>query len=242
MSRVPSTRRVALVVTCEHGGNDIPAEYAAAFRDAAKVLASHRGYDPGALELARDFAASFAAPLFFAVVSRLVVELNRSPRHRALFSQFTRPLPEAARQEIFARYYVPYRSGVEREIARLIAQPGTVVRHLSVHSFTPVLDGETRRADVGLLYDPRRPRERAWCNAWRDAVLETRPDLVVRRNYPYRGTSDGFVTYLRRKFPANRYAGIELEVNQKYPLAGGAAWRQLIADLTQTLSMTSRTT
>lgn len=242
MSRATLTRRTALVVTCEHGGNDVPPEYATAFRGAAKVLASHRGYDPGALELARRFAAELHAPLFFATVSRLVVELNRSPHHRALFSQFTRPLPEATRQEIFTRHYAPYRTAVEREIARLVAAPGTIVRHLSVHTFTPVLDGETRRADIGLLYDPRRPLERAWCSAWRDALLEARPDLIVRRNYPYRGTSDGFVIYLRRKFPANRYAGVELEVNQKYPLAGGVAWRRLIADLTQTLSMTSRTT
>jgi hypothetical protein len=36
----------------------------------------------------------------------------------------------------------------------------------------------------------------------------------VRRNYPYRGTADGFTTYLRRQFSARKYLGIELEVNQ----------------------------
>ena len=39
------------------------------------------------------------------------------------------------------------------------------VLHVAVHSFTPVLHGERRNADVGLLYDPARPRERAFRGA-----------------------------------------------------------------------------
>lgn len=234
-------RRIALVVTCEHGGNEIPPEYAAAFRGAKDVLASHRGYDPGALELARRFANELNAPLFEATVSRLVVELNRSRHHRSLFSSYTRDLPAATRADILARHYVPYRDAVEAKIGSLIGR-NLAVHHLSVHSFTPVLDGETRRADIGLLYDPRRPLEFDWCVAWRMALRARRPDLVVRRNYPYRGISDGFVTYLRKKFSAQSYAGVELEVNQKYPLAGGKPWRRLMDDLIQTLSITSRTT
>ena len=36
----------------------------------------------------------------------------------------------------------------------------------------------------------------------------------MRRNYPYRGTSDGQVVELRRRFRDGRYLGIELELNQ----------------------------
>jgi predicted N-formylglutamate amidohydrolase len=225
----------AIVVTCEHGGNEVPAEYAAAFRGAAKVLAGHRGYDPGALELARRFAAALDAPLFFGTVSRLVVELNRSPHHRALFSRYTRSLPAETRAEILARHYTPYRRAVEQRLGAMLSDRRARALHLSVHTFTPVLDGDVRRADVGLLYDPRRAPEVAWCQAWRESLRKRRPDLVIRRNYPYRGTSDGFVTYLRRRFAADRYAGIELEVNQKYPLTGGAAWQELMDDLVGTL-------
>ena len=42
-----------LLLTCEHGGNRIPPEYRALFRGATAALASHRGWDPGALALAR---------------------------------------------------------------------------------------------------------------------------------------------------------------------------------------------
>jgi predicted N-formylglutamate amidohydrolase len=89
-----------------------------------------------------------------------------------------------------------------------------------MHSFTPVFDGAPRRADVGLLYDPRRAAERQWCGRWREALLGRRPELIVRRNDPYRGGADGLVTHLRRRFDADRYVGVELEVNQKFTVGG----------------------
>jgi predicted N-formylglutamate amidohydrolase len=112
--------------------------------------------------------------------------------------------------------------------------------HVSSHSFTPKLDGELRRADIGLLYDPSRPGEAALCAAWRAALRAAAPGLVVRRNYPYRGTSDALVTDLRRRFSPSRYLGIEIEVNQKFAQAGGAQWRALrrllVASLAQVLT------
>jgi predicted N-formylglutamate amidohydrolase len=235
------SRRVALVVTCEHGGNDIPPDYADAFASAGEILASHRGYDPGALELARRFAAELAAPLFHATVSRLVVELNRSRHHRSLFSEFTRGLPIETQSAILAAHYTPYRDAAEAEIARLINEHDAIVHHLSVHTFTPELAGEIRRADIGLLYDPRRPLERTWCEQWRQALKAVRPELIVRRNYPYRGISDGFVTQLRKRFASDRYAGVELEVNQKYPITAGDAWAHIMSDLVRTLHATLET-
>ena len=43
---------VRIVLTCEHGGNRIPAAYAAYFQSAGAVLDSHRGFDAGALAVA----------------------------------------------------------------------------------------------------------------------------------------------------------------------------------------------
>jgi predicted N-formylglutamate amidohydrolase len=89
------------------------------------------------------------------------------------------------------------------------------VWHVAVHSFTPVLDGVVRTADIGLLYDPRRPRELVTARAWRAALRDTVPALRVRSNYPYRGVSDGLTRALRRRLGDRDYVGIELEVNQR---------------------------
>jgi predicted N-formylglutamate amidohydrolase len=87
--------------------------------------------------------------------------------------------------------------------------------HLGVHSFTPQIDGRLRTADVGLLYDPSRSSERRFCERWKSSLREIAPNRRVRRNYPYRGKSDGFTTHLRRTIDSPQYLGIELEVNQR---------------------------
>jgi hypothetical protein len=57
--------------------------------------------------------------------------------------------------------------------------------------------------------------EKAVATSWIWTLGLEAPGLRVRRNYPYRGVADGFTTALRRRFPADLYLGIELEVNQR---------------------------
>jgi predicted N-formylglutamate amidohydrolase len=227
----------AVVITCEHGGNRVPARYRAWFDGHAALLNSHRGFDPGALELARRFAKAGGWPLHFSTTTRLLVELNRSSHHRALFSAVTRACDAEVKAVILRDYYEPYRQEVQDEIEHEVLR-GRRVLHLSVHSFTPELNGEIRRADVGLLYDPRRRGEVAFCEAWRAELRSSCPALTVRRNYPYLGSADGFTTALRKRFPPKSYAGVELEVNQRCPLGGGADWNRLQQDLIATLLRT----
>jgi predicted N-formylglutamate amidohydrolase len=223
-----------LLFTCEHGGNRLPRSFVQLFRSAQPVLASHRGYDMGALELAKRLARRLSAPLIYSTTSRLLVELNRSLHHRSLFSEFTRPLEKAVQQAILDRHYHPYRSKVAAWIKNAIDE-GDSVLHVSVHTFTPELHGVVRSADVGLLYDPARQRERQWVSAWQRALKGLRPNLRVRRNYPYLGKADGFTTYLRRLFADKDYAGIELEVNQLWTQEPPAEWRRLQDDLAASL-------
>ena len=222
------------LVTCEHGGNCVPGGYRGLFAGHGALLRSHRGHDPGSLRMARDLAGHFAVPLVHSTTTRLLVDLNRSPGHPRLFSQATRGLPRESRDRLVANHHRPYRSEVERQIGRRIAAGHRVV-HVSSHSFTPVLDGVVRNADVGLLYDPARPGERALAQRWRRSIRELDPAIRVRLNYPYAGKADGLTTHLRRLFAANSYAGIELEINQRHPLAGGRAWRRLRRILVESL-------
>lgn len=223
-----------LVLSCEHGGCRVPAAYQRLFRGQLRVLSSHRGFDPGALELANHLAAEMSAPLVASTVTRLLVELNRSLGHPRLFSSFTQSLNAAARQDLLREFYEPHRALVQKTVEAALSRCVTAL-HLGVHTFTPVLRGETRRADIGLLYDPSRPLELQWAAAWQAAIRRRRPDLVVRRNYPYRGVADGLTTYLRGELGADKYAGLELEVNQRWFRRGGRAWQQLRADLADSL-------
>lgn len=191
----------------------MPAPYRPLFRDREALLVSHRGWDPGTSALARDLAGALHAPCQVATVTRLLVDLNRSATNPAVFSEVTRALPEAERMELLALHHAPHRGRVEAAVSALVAE-GYDVLHLGVHSFTPVLRGVERRADLALLYDPARPSERAFAAAWTERLRTALPMRRVRRNHPYRGSSDGLTTTLRRSFPADRYLGIEIEVSQ----------------------------
>lgn len=220
----------AVLVSCEHGGNRVPRAYRALFASAAatRALASHRGFDPGALAVARTLARRLGVELLAHETTRLLVEPNRSLGHRRLFSEWSAVLTPEEQRAAIERHYLPHRQRVTDAVARCRAR---TVCHIAVHSFTPMLDSLRRSADLGLLYDPGRALERAFCARWVEVLTSLAPDLRVRRNYPYRGTSDGLTTALRREFAAGRYLGIELEVNQALLTGGTARARRIAATL-----------
>ena len=214
------------LITCEHGGNRIPPKYRALFRNARALLDTHRGYDAGALAMARELAAALQAPLISSTVSRLLVDLNRSVGHPRSHHEAIRDIAPELRDEILERYYRPYRAQAEQCVGDAVAGHRRVI-HISSHSFTPVLDGKTRSADVGLLYDPARHGEVALCERWKNALTVLAPHLKVRRNYPYAGKGDGLTRHLRRRYSPRVYVGVELEINQKHVAAPAAQYRAL---------------
>jgi predicted N-formylglutamate amidohydrolase len=225
---MPGTRRalrpLELILSCEHGGNRVAARYRGVFSQT--LLATHRGYDPGALTVARDFAAASGARLFYSTISRLLVELNRPLGHHQIFSARAKRLTPATREELLERYYRPYWRGVEGAVTKALRR-GRRVLHLSVHSFTARLAGVRRRTDIGLLFDPKHAQEASFCNLWRATLRKHAPRLRVRHNYPYRGTGDALTTSLRQKFVTRPYLGIEIEINQKFPRGDQRRWKAL---------------
>jgi predicted N-formylglutamate amidohydrolase len=202
-----------------------------AFRAHRALLKTHRGWDIGALGVAERVAAGLASPLFVGEVSRLVIELNRSPGSASLFSVATRDLDDDAKRGLIERYYTPWRDAVREHIERALRAQRGAVAHVSAHSFTPVLDGKVRSVEIGLLFDPSRAGEKALCERWRAAIVrdQNAAGMRVKMNLPYRGTSDGHTTALRRVFPASRYVGIEVEV--KNSLIVSAREQELVGEM-----------
>lgn len=201
------------VITCEHGGADVPAEYLNLFAQQKEILHTHRATDLGS-KAAFNVLQDKADYALINSVTRLLIELNRSLHHPKLFSEFSRQLKSDEKQQLIDRYYLPYRHAIEKKI-RSYLTGGYEVIHISVHTFTPALDGQTRQADIGLLYDPARREEKAFCRQWKQKTKFLLPEMKIRFNYPYLGKSDGFVTFLRKLF-TEKYVGIELEINQKH--------------------------
>lgn len=229
------SERPVLLLTCEHGGNHVPMWLRDRFAGARAVLESHRGWDPGALDAARHLQTALRARLIYETTSRLVIEANRSPDSPQLYSEFTAPLHEEQRRQLFTEYYQPFREKTMGGLQWMLAEEANRVIHISVHSFTPVWQGQERAVDLGLLFDPDRPAEVAFCAAWK-ALLEARlAQMRVRDNEPYKGTDDGHTRLLRTVFPDDVYAGVELEMNQRLFFQGGPVWAELKEALATTL-------
>ena len=205
----------SILITCEHAGNELPESYKYLFKRGKEVLESHRGWDPGASILASYLGVELAVPVFMHPTSRLLVEVNRSLNHPQLFSEFTIDLEPSVKQFLLNKYYRPYRNAVTDWIKRE-TEAKNEVAHFSIHSFTPVWEGKKRLTDIGILFDPKRRFENKIALELTEKLRELAPLLTIDLNEPYKGTDDGFTTWLRKKFGVKSYSGIEIEVNQKF--------------------------
>ncbi|HMG89509.1 MAG TPA: N-formylglutamate amidohydrolase [Chryseolinea sp.] len=154
------------VVTCEHAGNIVPLNYAHLFHGKEDILQSHRGWDPGAVDVASALSKELLAPFFICETTRLLVEPNRSLHSESLFSEYSQGLTETEKDHLLQNYYHPHRTTVEQ----LIRNSKDATLHLSIHTFTPEWDGLRRIVDLGLLFDPERKNETKFCEDFRNKL------------------------------------------------------------------------
>ncbi|HVS62376.1 MAG TPA: N-formylglutamate amidohydrolase [Thermoanaerobaculia bacterium] len=225
---------IAVLVTCEHAGRRVPERHQSLFEDRPHLLDTHRAWDPGALAIARALSVRLEAPLFTVRVTRLLVDTNRSPGNPRMWSELSRRLPRHERDRLLRQVHQPHWRRVQRWIAERV-EAGRRVVHIGSHTFTPILDEVERRCDVGVLFDPSRGFEREIAGRLVDELRARLPDLGIRRNAPYRGIDDGLTRGMRRRFAAVDYAGIELEVSQRFVRGPRRAWRRVRDDVVEAL-------
>jgi len=221
---------VSALITCEHASARVPAYWQRLFCGQTEVLASHRAWDPGSLDLAEALARHLDAPLLAGQVTRLLIDLNRSSGHPRRFSEWTRGLPESDRVRIERSWWLPHWQVFGQFIR---SNPGQVV-HIGCHSFTPVLAGRRRRFDIGLLYDSRRWAERRLCRDLAGRLSARLTGIRVRMNQPYRGTANGIGQQHRRLYGPDRLLSVEVEINQRLVRRGD--WGVVLAAISTELA------
>ncbi|MEZ4319979.1 MAG: N-formylglutamate amidohydrolase [Myxococcota bacterium] len=226
--------RPAVVLTCEHASPEAPPGSGLD----ALVCRSHVGWDAGALGIAQDLAESLGTDVLAGTWTRLWVDLNRSADAPGVIPERTfgvdvpanTGLSDAARAARLAADWAPFRAEARRRLDAGISAVGRAV-HLSVHTFSPDLDPASRTYEVGVLFDPARPAEAALagriCERLRSAGLD------ARANEPYLGVDDGHTTALRGSLDDSVYAGLELELNQRF--LDTPAWSGIVRALSNAL-------
>lgn len=176
--------RSGTVLICDHAANRIPTRLGD-LGLGAEALQTHIAWDPGAAAVARTLSRLLDAPLVLSGYSRLAIDCNRPPespdsiaeRSAGIAVPGNRELTEPQRRLRIDELFTPYHCAIE---ALLDGRQGEPTRLLSIHSFTPILDGVTRHWVVGVA--SRRARAFA---AGVIRALRERNVGVVGDNQPY---------------------------------------------------------
>lgn len=196
-----------IVYTCEHASNRVPAPLHPTPSDRA-LLRTHWGYDIGSAWLTRRLAHGDVAVLSRA--SRLVLDANRHPADPTLALSCTHDGPVSFNQSIsdsaldarIQRFHVPLHDEISRVMT--VARPRLLV---SVHTFTPVWQGNLRDLEAGILFDT--------CDKEAGEIIRAlRADgWKVEANEPYSGKA-GLIYSAARHGNAAGVPYFEIEVRQ----------------------------
>jgi predicted N-formylglutamate amidohydrolase len=112
--------------------------------------------DIGAEDVAAALASNMKLPLIASRISRLVIDVNRPLTSDTLFRLSAEGKPIALnahlspedKQERIDQYWKPYRHDLT---ATLLDIPA-IDLVLSIHSFTPLYEGESRECEIGVLF------------------------------------------------------------------------------------------
>ncbi|MCG8433005.1 MAG: N-formylglutamate amidohydrolase [Gammaproteobacteria bacterium] len=177
-----------VLITCDHASRSIPEALSGMGLDSA-ALDKHIAWDIGAGAVSRGLAGALRAKAVLAGYSRLVIDCNRSLSDPSSILEVSdeivvpgnRGLAEHERRARQQAVFYPYHKAISGLIHDFQGR-GIAPALISVHSFTPYLQGEMRPWHVGVLWDKdgRLPQPLL-------AALRTRSDLVVGDNLPYSG-------------------------------------------------------
>lgn len=223
--------RGRLLLVCDHASNRVPAEYDQ-LGLGPEHLEDHIAWDIGAAEVTRALSEAFDAPAVLARFSRLLIDPNRSPESRTLIPGTSdgvtipgnRDVDDAERARRIRTFYTPFHDAVATQ-ARNTTADGKVPLVIAVHSYTPVMRGEPRPWQAGLLWN-RDPR---LASAFLDAFKKR--GIHAGDNEPYSGRSLFYT--MDRHGAAHGLPQTTLEIRNDLigNPAGVAEWAALLGDI-----------
>jgi predicted N-formylglutamate amidohydrolase len=222
--------RSSAVLVCDHAANRVPRQLGSLGLDAVQ-LADHIGWDPGAADVARLLSTLLDAPLVLSGYSRLVIDCNRplcsagsiAEQSDGVLVPGNRGLLPLDRERRVTALFQPYHEAIDRLLDARTRRPSLL---LSIHSFTPVLNGRPRPWHIGVSH-------------WRDrrlatlmlGVLARSGEFTVGDNAPYPIDEDVDYTIPvhgeGRGLPS---VMIEIRQDEIRTTTGAAAWATRLAE------------
>lgn len=198
----------------DHAGNRVPARLQSLGIGKSDTT-RHIAWDIGIAAVGEALSNALDAVFIHQAYSRLVIDCNRdagapdaippvSDGTAIPGNQLLSPIDRATR---VAEIHAPYHAAIAAEVARRDAAGRDTIL-VSLHSFTPAMNGRARPWQIGVLHAGGQARfARAVLQ-----ILEARSDLCVGDNEPY--AMDGIdYTIPRHAFPSGR-SYVEIEIRQ----------------------------
>jgi len=151
--------KAPLLIACDHAENYIPECLSDLGMD-KEHLEKHIAYDIGAKQVSIILSGMFDAPLICSAYSRLVIDLNRHLDDHSLVTPHSDNIDVPGNQDLSAEdvrqridcFFHPYHDQYARMAKRAVADHEQPLI-LSVHSFTPSINGIPRPWEYGVLWD-----------------------------------------------------------------------------------------
>ncbi|HJM91181.1 MAG: N-formylglutamate amidohydrolase [Alphaproteobacteria bacterium] len=219
------------LIICDHASRHIPEE----LEDlglSEEQLSRHIAWDIGAGEVAGRLATLLDAPAVLCGTSRLVVDCNRPFGEASSIPESSdgvavpgnAKLALSERQRRMDRYFHPYHDEIDRRIHGH-DQQSQAPALISVHSFTPEMDGFQRPWHVGVLWDQD---QRMATPVIRE--LRRNPDLLVGENEPYNGTNPpGYALHIHAADNNLPIAVFEIRQDLIDTAEGAERWAHILA-------------
>lgn len=219
----------------DHAGNAVPTALGSLGLSEAD-LTRHIALDIGIAGLGERLAEASDAVFISQPYSRLVIDCNRDPDAPDAIPEMSdgtavpanRDLSPRERADRVNAIHAPYQEAIAAELARRDSreQPTILV---SLHSFTPVMDGLARPWQIGVLHS-RGDTRFARSTLWR---LRARGDLIVGDNQPYAMDEIDHTVPLHAFGARRPYVEIEIRQDLLATSAAQAGWADMLAGLFQ---------
>ena len=193
-----------ILFTSDHNGSSIPKKLKN-LGVSAHEMRRHVAYDIGINAVSHALAARFNAPLIVSNYSRLVIDCNRYPGAISSIPMISdrtvvpgnENLSSSSAQDREKEIFTAYHSSVSKQI-EMMQRNGKGPTLIALHSFTPVMDGEFRPWQIGILWkdDERLARP---------IIEKLRQDktLNIGDNKPYSGSEPAGYTVDYHVVPLN---------------------------------------
>jgi predicted N-formylglutamate amidohydrolase len=182
------------IVICDHASNRVPR----ALKDMGlkkATLKKHIGWDIGAEDASLHISKMLDMPAVLAQYSRLVIDLNRAPHHVECIPEESdhirvpanAGLQKKDREQRLKEIYWPYQNKIG-QLADRFAKKKRAPLLISVHSFTPEMDGKKRPWHIGIMWK----NEKKIAKQLIRNIRHSHPSLLVGENEPYTLFDDRF--------------------------------------------------